>query len=90
MDYEEELRYARRTVVSFRAQYKGKDDSFEPIHIAIEWQKVFEGPEPNLDLARKVVDDTGEIKNRYGMSFSLFCGYLEKTLHDMIEDSLIH
>lgn len=90
MNYEEELRFARGTVARFRRKYKGKDDSFDPIHIAIEWQKVFEGSEPNLDLARKVVALALEKKNIYDVSFWAFCGHLEKTLHEMIEDSLIH
>lgn len=90
MNYEAESRYARETVATFRIRFKGRDDSFDPIHFAIEWQKVFEGSEPNLDLARRVVPLALEKKNSYDICFHGFCIHMEKVLHEMIEDSLIH
>jgi hypothetical protein len=89
MDYKEELDLARERVDRFTTRYSGKDYSFEPIRTAIEWQKIFESPEPNLDDARKVVARAINRKHEYDLAFFAFLNHLERVLREMVKDSLI-
>lgn len=89
MNFKEELISARQRVDLYRSRYAGKDDSFDPIHIAIEWQKLFESSQPNIDYARKLVAIAVGKKNNFDLSFFTFCNHMENTLQQMIRDSLI-
>jgi hypothetical protein len=89
MNFKEELISARQRVEIYRSRYAGKDDSYDPIHIAIEWQKLFESSQPNVDDARKLVAVAIESQNKFDISFFTFCNHMEKILKQMVKDSLI-
>lgn len=80
---------ARQRVDLYRSRYAGKDDSYEPIRIAIGWQKLFESSMPNISDARKIVAVAIENKNKFDINFFTFCNHMESTLNQMIKDSLI-
>lgn len=89
MNFNEELISARKRVDHYRTRFVGKDDSYCPIHIAIEWQRLFESSQPTIDQVRKLVAIAVENKNKFEISFFTFCNHMENVLHEMTKDSLI-
>jgi len=89
MNSEEELASARRRVDLFRNRYAGNDDSYYPIRLAIEWQKIFESSPPNIDRARELVAIAKEKKHELDIAGFTFCNHMESTLRQMVRDSLI-
>jgi hypothetical protein len=80
VNIEEELASARQKVDFFRSRYVGKDDSYDPIRMAIEWQKVFESSRPSIDQVRKLVAIAKEKKNVFDINYFTFCNHMESTL----------
>lgn len=87
MNLEEERTKAHQMVSLFRKGYRGKDDSYFPIRIALQWQRVLGSSQLNIDDIREVVRLANEKKHLFDVTYFGLCNDMEKTFREIVKES---